>query len=358
MVKITLGLLGWINGLLSMTSVIFALTVGGFFIYKAKKANAKLLAWAGLMIMLIWTYYLGTSLDFIMVLLTGNNIDNTSRLLGSLNLMWPALGSPVQVYFTAELIIPEKKLLKRIVTYSYLIIMMTALLFLFFSPSASFVYYYPINSGEDLIYFRFNYASPVSILFFFSIFYIIIFVVVGFLIKSFHSKGILRKKYLYSSMAVLTCTICKMLEVSFYLGIVSIFTKSADLIGGVLWYLSLREASAEPKKKPEKKIQVEEGIFRLTERPDHITEEEVIFHKEKKICLVCKGKALNFIYVCPECEALYCENCVRTLENLENSCWICNRPFNESKPSKPFKIKDKNLDPKLLDSMNKLPKIE
>jgi len=341
-----------------MTSVFFAITVGGFFVHKARKTNAKLLAWAGLMIILIWTYYLGTFLDFITVLLTGNNIDNTFGLLGSLNWMWPALGSPIQVYFTAELIIPEKKLLKRIVTYSYLITMMIALLFLFFNPSTSFVYYYPINSGEDLIYFHYNFTSPAFYIAFISIIYIIIFVVVGFLIKSFHTTSILRKKYFYSSMAVLICTICKALEALFYLGIVSIFTKIADLIGGVLWYLSLREASAEPKKKPEKKIQVEDGIFRLTERPDQITEAEVMFHKEKKICLVCKGKALNFIYVCSGCEALYCENCVRTLENLENSCWICNKPFNESKPSKPFKIKDKNLDPKVLDPMNKLPKIE
>ena len=235
---------------------------------------------------------------------------------------------------------------------------MTALLLLFFGPFASFVYYYPINSGEDLIYFHFNFTSPVFYIAFLSIIYIIIFVVVGFLIKSFHSTRILRKKYLYSSMAVLICTICKSLEALFYLGIFSIFTKIADLFGGVLWYLSLREASAEPKKKPEKKIQVEEGIFRLTERPDQITEEEVMFHKEKKICLVCKGKALNFIYVCSGCEALYCENCARTLEDLENACWLCNKPFNESKPSKPYEIGEKDIGPKISDATTKQPKTE
>lgn len=235
---------------------------------------------------------------------------------------------------------------------------MTALFFLFFSPFASFIYYYPINSGEDLIYFHFNFTSPVFYIAFFSIIYIIIFVVIGFLIKSFHSTRILRKKYLYSSMAVLICTICKSLEGLFYLGIFSIFTKIADLIGGVLWYLSLREASAEPKKKQEKKIQVEEGIFRLTERPDQITEEEVMFHKEKKICLVCKGKALNFIYVCSECEALYCENCARTLENYENACWVCNNPFNKSKPSKPYSIGEKDLDSEIIKTTEKISESE
>ncbi len=42
-------------------------------------------------------------------------------------------------------------------------------------------------------------------------------------------------------------------------------------------------------------------IIRLTERPDQITEEEVMFHIEKKMCLVCKGKTLNSIYVFSEC---------------------------------------------------------
>ena len=77
-------------------------------------------------------------------------------------------------------------------------------------------------------------------------------------------------------------------------------------------------------------------FFRLTKKPAQITEEEVTFHREKKICLVCKGKALKFSYICPNCEALYCENCARALSSLENACWVCNSPFDESKPVKAF----------------------
>jgi len=78
--------------------------------------------------------------------------------------------------------------------------------------------------------------------------------------------------------------------------------------------------------------------FYLYTRPDRITEEEVIFHKEKKICLVCKKKILKLNYICPKCEIFYCMNCGQALANLENACWVCNTPIDESKPSKSFDV--------------------
>ena len=75
--------------------------------------------------------------------------------------------------------------------------------------------------------------------------------------------------------------------------------------------------------------------------PQKITEQEVSFLKERKICLVCKGKIEGFNnYICPKCEVLYCENCARTLSDLENTCWVCESPLDESKPSKPYKRKE------------------
>ncbi len=70
-----------------------------------------------------------------------------------------------------------------------------------------------------------------------------------------------------------------------------------------------------------------------------VTEEKVTIHKEKKICLVCRGEVLRFSYIC-ECGAIYCENCARALTNLENVCWACNVPIDYSKPVKPYKEKD------------------
>ena len=67
-------------------------------------------------------------------------------------------------------------------------------------------------------------------------------------------------------------------------------------------------------------------------KPQKLTEEEVTFHKEKKICLVCKGKLSRLLYMCPECDALYCIKCSDALSDLENACWVCETAFDESKP--------------------------
>ena len=76
-------------------------------------------------------------------------------------------------------------------------------------------------------------------------------------------------------------------------------------------------------------------------RPRRITEEEVTYHKEQKICLVCKGKVSGYNnYIC-KCDTLYCEKCGKTLEDLENACWVCSTPFNALKPSRPFDYEEK-----------------
>ena len=73
-----------------------------------------------------------------------------------------------------------------------------------------------------------------------------------------------------------------------------------------------------------------------------VVEEKVAIHKEKKICLVCRGVVLRFSYIC-ECGAIYCENCARALTNLENVCWACDVPIDYSKPIKPFKEKAEDI---------------
>ena len=83
---------------------------------------------------------------------------------------------------------------------------------------------------------------------------------------------------------------------------------------------------------------------KMLKAPQKITEEEITHYKEKKICLVCKGNIEGFNnYICPKCEVLYCEHCARTLIDLENLCWVCNTPMDESKPSKPFKRKEDEI---------------
>lgn len=66
-----------------------------------------------------------------------------------------------------------------------------------------------------------------------------------------------------------------------------------------------------------------------------VKEETVTIHKDRKICLVCKGDILGFMFTC-SCDTLYCENCARALTKLENLCWVCNAPIDILKPTKPY----------------------
>ena len=104
-------------------------------------------------------------------------------------------------------------------------------------------------------------------------------------------------------------------------------------------YLGLRKEPEERKKKIKEDVKIKDSFFRVTQRPDQITEEEVTYYREQKICLICKGKVGGFnTYICMNCEALYHEECARTLSDLENACWVCNEPIDKTKPTKPFKI--------------------
>jgi len=65
--------------------------------------------------------------------------------------------------------------------------------------------------------------------------------------------------------------------------------------------------------------------------------------------LVCKGKASGFnIYLCPNCDSLYCNKCAEALSELENACWVCNGPIDDSKPVKIMKSEEE-LEMKLED---------
>lgn len=73
-------------------------------------------------------------------------------------------------------------------------------------------------------------------------------------------------------------------------------------------------------------------LLKIFSKPKNLTEEEVSISKEKRICLVCKNEIARECYNCPECNAFYCKKCAETLTGMENACWVCETPFDESKP--------------------------
>ena len=85
-------------------------------------------------------------------------------------------------------------------------------------------------------------------------------------------------------------------------------------------------------------------VLNIFAKPKKVTEDEVYVSKEKKICLVCKGRVARYdIYICPECDSLYHQKCAKTLESQENACWACDAPFDESKPVRFYEKDEKQL---------------
>ncbi len=88
-------------------------------------------------------------------------------------------------------------------------------------------------------------------------------------------------------------------------------------------------------------IEKRANILGIFTRPEKITEEEVSISKEKKICLVCKGKVSGINFLCRECESFYCEKCYNALIGIENLCWACDAVLDESKPFKRLEKEEK-----------------
>jgi uncharacterized membrane protein len=158
-----------------------------------------------------------------------------------------------------------------------------------------------------------------------------------------HPKNFSRMKVYWLTTSFFTLSLQAFLLIFYlYFGFPFIYPGVTIIMMCVLIYIqylhlkSLRESVPEEGLTEDMEQAID--ILGMFYKPKHITEEEVSISKEKKICLVCKGNVGGIMFMCTNCDSLYCIKCSDALSSLENACWVCNTPFNESKPSKPYKI--------------------
>jgi len=323
-------------GLIFGVSIVAMLTIcwsfGITFFIKAKKTHAKLLIYASFALIFFGLAFLPELCDFLTILITGENIDNSSGFLGAFGWLWLPFMYLMGIFLATEIFELKKKQLIKI---TYITVGVIFELFIIFDLKNAIIYDNPSYSGERIIYYNFAENHPLYYLFLFYFASIIIFCVIGGLIKGIKTKGIIRRKYFLFSLSYflikLLGTITAIIPPSELLIVINFL-----IMGTFAFiYYALREDPIKKEKaKIEKEIKVEGGLFRLSKRPDTITEEEVTISKEKKICLVCKGNVLRFCFICPNCEAFYCSNCATAIMDLENICWACEGSLDESKPIK------------------------
>ena len=289
----------------------------------------------GLLIISNGLIYSAGVIDFLVILTTGSNMP--SNLFIILGRMWGGSSMFCGFYLVFEILFSNRKK-KKILTAVYGIIAILNEFFLIFDTQNNYIINAPVNPGEDLLDSSTVFLSPNGIIDIFFFISLLIFYIFGLLYKSFQAKGVLRKKYRYLFVGFFIFISCVFYDSNlsrggdYFLLIVRIVMLSSV----PFWYLGLRE---EPEKKisAEKEVKIKDSLFRITKKPDHITEDEVNFHRERKICLVCKGNVSGINYICPSCDALYCIKCSEGLSDLENMCWVRNELIDDSKPIKPFR---------------------
>jgi hypothetical protein len=323
----------WIVGIIRTIFVIWGLIWGIFLIYQGKKSHVKFLIYWGIYTIGTYITFIGTAIDFMTILITGQNMNGILYIF----LVWAPSGI-VRVFFiivVVELLAPK---FKWWWVSNCLIGVTFSQLHLFLNPLGSVKLEFPLIPGEEIIYDTL--LGPLGNAGAFLIMVSIFLGGFGLIYKGIQSRGIIRKKYFYIATAIFLLYVPTLFDALLDNPIsVVVIISIIELFSPGLSYLGLRKEPEKRKKKIKEDVKIKDSFFRVTQRPDQITEEEVTYYREQKICLMCKGKVGGFnTYICTSCEALYHEDCARTLSDLENACWVCNQPIDETKPTKPFKI--------------------
>jgi hypothetical protein len=77
------------------------------------------------------------------------------------------------------------------------------------------------------------------------------------------------------------------------------------------------------------------------------------FYKNKHFCVVHKGPIKNKLFLCPTCSVFYCEKCLTALIKIENKCWYCDTPLDETKEIKESELQEEMKPEDIVESVAK-----
>ena len=226
----------WLIGSTGLMTTIFSIIFGLFFIYKAKKLNAKLLYLTGILIICSGLLYLGASITFICMLSTGRNIPNETGILGLLNSTSIAPGIVCGIYLGSELLAPKKK---KIIVGIYAILAVIFEVLLYSCPRCALTFKYE-DSTTELIDSNFALSYPTFIFVFAFLISVLLFCGIGFLIKAQQASGDLRKKFRLISLGFIIFVISGIMDGLIAPGIWLIFVRIGMITYAWLLYFGLK----------------------------------------------------------------------------------------------------------------------
>ena len=335
--------IGVINALTVIIWFTLGLIWGIFSLIKSKKSKSYVLFSMGLAVLFISFLYSGLVLDSLLVLFTESNLD--TNIHGILTFFWFGPLVIIGTYIFNELIAMNFKLwLKYLILIYFSIISIIFEILLFVTYSSSIIYKIPSEPGQDLIDNILVFWTPPFYMLAISLFPGIIVFSLSFLYGGIKSSGILRKKLILLLITFIVFFGFGSLDIAIFpldffnlpKGTSIIIIRVFMIIGGFIFFFSLKEESI---KASIKKFKSEEPslIDILTEtKSKDISQEKILAFREQTICLICEREIQGFIkiFLCPQCEALYCERCAQKMIEMSNMCWICDEQIDESKPVK------------------------
>ena len=234
-----LSLIGWLDGLTALTVVLIGVIIGLISIYKSVKMEAKLLRITGIATLSAGFTLLGPAVDFLTILMTGDNIE-PYWLYGLLSYMWSAPLTISGLYVGAELILPDKKKV-IIAIFTVLSLIFEVLLFYYTFTNPHLIYEFPPDpQGNALLNTSLVIRSPVFILLLIFLISGLIFNGFGFLNKSFQSSGEIKRKFFYLSLGWILFIVCGALDGLFDPGVAIFFIRTGTMISIILMYLGIK----------------------------------------------------------------------------------------------------------------------
>jgi hypothetical protein len=232
-------LLGYLDGLTAAVIIITAVVFGSLSFFHARKLGAKLLYYAGALVVVVGLLWLGPFVEFLTVLLTGGNIPG--ELYGILSYIWVGPAVVIAFYLGGELMAPEKT---KIIVGIYTVLGVIFEVFMFIFPngnnSAIGTFTWDDPTAGNLLNTGFNRASPTFWLVALFLISVLIFLGIGFALKAKQATGDLRRKFSYLSIAFIIFVVSGALDSILDPGVAIGFVRLLMATFAIWTYLGLK----------------------------------------------------------------------------------------------------------------------
>lgn len=227
--------LGWIDGLTAALIIVSSVIFGLLSLYKSIKLKAKLLAIAGVVMILVGMLWLGPTIDFLMVLIWQTNI-TPIWFYSILSYVWVAPALLFSMWLGGELIVPKRK---WILVGIFVVLGVVFEYFLWFHISDSFTWTLG-TPGEDLIDASFVRTHPTFLMVVVMLVAVLIFLGIGFFLKAKQATGSLRKKFFFLGLGFTIFVVCAALDSILTPGISIGFVRVVMASFAIWMYLGLK----------------------------------------------------------------------------------------------------------------------